>query len=188
MLDTLPYGDAVARVERYGPGQEATEFNPGDFILTHRRTPIAQLISLSEKRRFRGADAAYAHWTHCALVVAEDGTLVEAESTGVRRGPISRYKASEYHLVRLGPEFSLDNRLQAVEYATAQVGKAFGYLALGGAALFLLFGWPLKLMRRDHQICSGLVVRALQAGGLMHDIDPSLKLPADLAKAFGVRP
>jgi hypothetical protein len=185
---TLPYGDAVARVERYGPGQEATEFDPGDFILTHRHTPIAQLISLGEKRRFRGADAAYAHWSHSALVVAEDGTLVEAESTGVRRSPISRYKAGEYHLVRLGPEFAHENRMRALEYATAQVGKAFGYLALSGAALFLVFGWPLKVMRRDHQICSGLVVRALQAGGLLRDLDPSLTLPADLAKIFGARP
>jgi hypothetical protein len=43
-------------------------------------------------------------------------------------------------------------------------------------------------MRRNHQICSGLVVRALQAGGLLADFDPEITLPADLAKKFGVRP
>jgi hypothetical protein len=75
-----------------------------------------------------------------------------------------------------------------VAYAEAQVGQAFGYLELIGAALFLLFGWRLRLMRRDHQICSGLVVRALQKGGLLLDLDPDLALPADLAKIYDIRP
>lgn len=177
----------MAKVERYGPGEEADDLTPGDFILTHRHNPIAQLISLGEKRRFRGAEAGYAHWTHCALVVGDDGALVEAESTGVKRSPIARYKADEYHLVRIGPEFEPERRRQAVAYAQAQVGKAFGYFALTGAALFLITGLPFGLMRQDHQICSGLVVRALQHGELLTDLDPSLTLPADLAKAFDVR-
>jgi hypothetical protein len=174
----------VAETERFGPGESATQFDPGDFVLTHRHNPMAGLISLGEKRRFRGADNVYAH---CALVVGRDGALVEAESTGVRRSPISRYKEDEYHLVRLGPAFPPEGRSRAVEYAEAQVGQAFGYLALVGAALFLLFGLPLRLMRGDHQICSGLVVRALQSGGLMPGADPSLILPADLAKMYGAR-
>lgn len=177
----------MATVERYGPGEEASSWTPGDFILTHRHNPIAQLISLGEKRRFRGADAAYAHWTHCALIVGTDGSLVEAESKGVLRSPIARYKADEYHLVRLGPEFATEARQRSVAYSEAQVGKAFGYLTLLGAALFLLTGAPFRLMRQDHQICSGLVVRALQAGGLVPDLDPDLTLPADLAKIFNVR-
>lgn len=177
----------AASVERYGPGEEAVEFTPGDFILTHRHNPIAQLISLGQKWRFRGADAAFAHWSHCALVVDEHGRLVEAESRGIQLSPIARYKANEYHLVRLGPEIATERRERSVKYAEAQVGKAFGYLALAGAALFLLTGWPLRLMRRDHQICSGLVVRALQQGQLLLDVDPSVSLPADLAKIFSIR-
>ncbi len=178
----------VASVERYGPGEGPKEFTPGDFVLTHRHNPISRLISVGEKRRFRGADAVYAHWSHCALLVDRDGALVEAESTGVRRGPISRYRAGEYHLVRLGPEFEPAARQRAVDYANSQVGQAFGYLALVGVAIFLLTGWPLRLMRRNHQICSGLVVRALQAGGLLTGVDPAVTLPADLAKMFGARP
>jgi hypothetical protein len=42
-------------------------------------------------------------------------------------------------------------------------------------------------MRHYHQICSGLVVRALQEGGVLCELDPSLTLPADLAKIFNVR-
>ena len=175
-------------VERYGPGEEATRFNPGDFILTHRHRPIAGLLSVGQKLRFRGADAVYAHWSHCALVVAEDGVLVEAETLGVERHPISRYRSKEYHLVRLGSEFGPEGRKRAVAYASSQVGQAFGFLALAGATIFLLFGRPLKLSRRNHQICSGLVVRALQKGGLLPNADPALMLPADLAKIYDVRP
>jgi uncharacterized protein YycO len=178
----------VAQAERYGPGEEASRFVPGDFILAHRHNPMGGLISWGEKRRFRGGEAKYAHWTHCATVVDEGGALVEAESTGVKRSPISRYKDDEYHLVRLGPEFAPEGRQRAVAYAEAQVGQAFGYLELIGAALFLMFGWRLKLMRRDHQICSGLVVRALQRGGEVQDLDPDLALPADLAKIYDIRP
>jgi uncharacterized protein YycO len=178
----------VPSVERYGPGEEAKRFDPGDFILTHRFRPIAGLIKAAQKLRFRGPDAVYAHWSHCALIVAEDGALVEAESLGVERGPISKYQSREYHLVRIGPEFGPEGRKRGVEYANAQVGQAFGFLALTGATLFLLFGWHLRLMRRDHQICSGLVGRALQNGGLLQDADPAQMLPADLAKIYDVRP
>jgi uncharacterized protein YycO len=86
---------AKATVERYGPGEEASDFVPGDFILTHRHHLLAGLISLAQKRRFKGADAVYAHWSHTALVVDKDGSLVEAEITGVRQNPISRYRDDE---------------------------------------------------------------------------------------------
>ena len=176
------------KVEKYGPGQEAAEYEPGDFILTHRNRPIGALISVGQKRRFRGPDAVFAHWSHTALIVDRDGTLVEAEALGVVKTPITKYKKTEYHLVRLGPEFGAEGRQRAVDYASSQVGVAFGYLALVGVSIYLLTGLPVRLVRRNHQICSELVVRALQAGGLLTDADPALTLPADLAKRFGVRP
>jgi hypothetical protein len=177
-----------ANVERYGPGEAATSFVPGDFILAHRHHFIAGLISLAQKRRFRGADAVYAHWSHSALIVDEDGSLVEAEITGVRRNPISRYRADEYHLVRLGTAFSSESRASTVAFANRQIGQGFGFLDMFGASVYLLFGWPLRLVRSGHEICSGLVVRALQAGGLLPELDPVLTLPADLAKLFDARP
>ncbi|MHB8587358.1 MAG: hypothetical protein ACYDA0_00740 [Candidatus Dormibacteraceae bacterium] len=178
----------MATVERYGPGEEAQDFVPGDFILAHRHNFIAGLISQAQKRRFKGADAVFAHWSHSALVVGKDGALVEAEVTGVRRSPISRYRADEYHLVRLGSELSSDGRARAVAYAKAQVGQGFGFLDMFGVSLYLLFGWPVRLVRRGHEICSGLVVQALQAGGLVPQLDPLLTLPADLAKLYDARP
>jgi len=178
----------MATSERYGPGEEAKDFAPGDFILAHRNHFLARLISLAQKRRFKGADAGFAHWSHSAMVVDAEGALVEAEIMGVRLNPISRYRADEYHLVRLGPEFSSAGRSRAVEYSREQVGQGFGFLDMFGASLYLLFGWPVRLMRRGHEICSGLVVRALQAGGQVPQVDPLLTLPADLAKLYDARP
>jgi uncharacterized protein YycO len=177
----------MATVERYGPGESPREHTPGDFILAHRHNLFGGLISQAQKRRFRGADAAYAHWTHSAMIVSTDGSLVEAEVMGVKLNPISRYRAGEYHLVRLGEGFAPDARARAADYSMAQVGQAFGFLDMMGAGVYLLTGLPLRLMRRNHQICSGLVVRALQAGGECADLDPALTLPADLAKRFGAR-
>ncbi len=179
---------ATATAERYGPGEEAKDFVPGDFILAHRHHFIAGLISQAQRRRFKGPDAVYAHWSHSALIVATDGTLVEAETSGVRRNPISRYRKDEYHLVRLGSDFSAEGRARAVAFANEQVGQGFGFLDMFGASVYLLFGWPLRLVRSGHEICSGLVVRALQAGGIVPQLDPALTLPADFAKLFDIRP
>jgi hypothetical protein len=178
----------MPEVERYGRGSEAADVEPGDFILAHRHHVIAWLISVAQRRRFRGRDAPYAHWSHTALVVARDGSLVEAEPLGVVRSPLMKYRDQEYHLVRLGKELDSAARLRCAAYAERQVGQAFGYLALVGAGCYLLFGWPLRLMRRNHQICSGLVVRALQQGGLLAELDPDLVLPADLARRFQIAP
>ena len=161
-----------------------SEFVPGDFILTHRHRLFAALITIAQRRRFRGPDARFAHWSHAALIVGADGSLVEAETMGVTRGSVSKYRDDEYEVVRLGRAFSADGRVAAVAYAEGQVGQAFGYLDMLGAALHLLFGWPLRWVRRNHEICSSLVVKALQHGGRLRDFDPPTTLPADLAKAF----
>ena len=46
----------------------------------------------------------------------------------------------------------------------------------------------MRVARKNHEICSSLVVRALQRGGLLKELDPAITLPADLAKRFDVRP
>src|SRR5579864_1629198 len=178
----------MAKVERYGPGEDAKDFAPGDFILAHRHHVIARLISLAQKRKFRGADAVYAHWSHAAVLVDPSGGLVEAETMGVVRSPITKYRGDEYHLVRIGPEFGQAGRSRAAAFAQREVGQGFGYLDMFGAMLYLLTGRPMRLVRGNHEICSGLVVRALQAGGLLPDLDPALTLPADLAKRFDATP
>jgi hypothetical protein len=41
--------------------------------------------------------------------------------------------------------------------------------------------------RRDHQVCSGLVARALTLAGERFPGEPAFMLPADLAQAYDVR-
>jgi uncharacterized protein YycO len=175
----------MVRVEPYGRGQSATALTPGDFILSHRHRTMAGLISQAEKRRFKGPDAPYAHWSHAAIV-GEDATVIEAETRGVERSPIAKYENDEYRLVRL--DIDDEARERIVAYANGRIGQAFGYLDLAGSAVYLLTGLPLRLVRKQHEICSSLVVRALQQGGLLTELDPAITLPADLAKRFDVRP
>ena len=177
----------MARVERFGPGDGAPDAQPGDFILAHRNHVIARLISLAQKRRFKGPDAVYAHWSHAAVIVEPDA-IVEAEIRGVVRSPLAKYRENEYHLVRLEKELDSAQRERVVAYANSQVGQAFGYLDMFGSAVYLLTGLPLRLVREDHVICSALVVRAMQQGGILKELDPLLTLPADLAKRFDARP
>src|SRR5438105_12260496 len=175
----------MARVERYGRGEDAGGLSPGDFILAHRHHFLAGLISLAQKRRFRGPDSVFAHWSHSAVVETSD-SVIEAEIRGVVRSPILKYRDDEYHLVRLDGELDAGSRERVVAYATQQIGEAFGFLDMLGASVYLLVGRPVHMVRRHHEICSSLVVRALQEGGLLKELDPALTLPADLAKRFDV--
>jgi uncharacterized protein YycO len=158
---------------------------PGDFILAHRNHVIARLISQAQARRFHGPDAKYAHWSHAAVIVPGD-QLVEAEIRGIVRSPISKYKAGEFRVVALGDQLDAAARERVVAYAEGQLGQGFGFLDMFGASLYLLTGLPVRTVRRHHEICSSLVVRALQEGGMLDGLDPALTLPADLAKRFDV--
>jgi uncharacterized protein YycO len=176
----------MPRVERYLAGESTGRLTPGDFILAHRHHFLAGLISQAQQRRFHGRDKAFAHWSHAAIVAPGD-TVIEAEILGVVRSPISRYRKDEYQVVRLESQLDPRQRQRVVDYAIGRIGVAFGYLDMLGTSLYLLTGRPLRLVRKNHEICSSLVVRALQQGGLLLEMDPALTLPADLAKRFGVR-
>lgn len=158
---------------------------PGDFILAHRNHFVARLISQAQRRRFRGRDAVYAHWTHAGVIVPGD-CVIEAEAHGIVRSPIAKYRPGEFRTVASGANLDDAARERVVAYAARQVGQAFGFLDLFGASVYLLTGLPVRMVRRHHEICSSLVVRALQEGGMLTGLDPALTLPADLAKRFDV--
>ena len=175
-------------VERYRRGESPESVLPGDFILTHRQGRLTPaLITLAQRRRFRGAARAYAHWSHAAVVVNADGMLVESEGTGVRRSPLSKYHENEYHLVRMDGRLDDQQRSVAAGATERRVGDAFGFLVMLDMTIWLLTGLPVRWIRREHQICSGLVAWALTAAGQRFARDPAFMLPADLAEAYEVR-
>ncbi len=170
--------------KRYGPGEDATGLMPGDFILTHRQGTIPRLIRIGERRRYGSGEA---YWSHAALIVGADGSLVEAESKGVVRSPLSKYRPREYQVVRMQNRLDEAARQRAVAYANGRIGAAFGYLVMAALSIWLLTGIRISAAREDHQICSGLVAHAYQEAGLDVGGDPTFMLPADLARRFEER-
>src|SRR5437763_10913707 len=148
------------RVDHYPPGHSATEFEPGDFILTHRKHLVSRLIRVAQK--IRGRERRYSYWSHAAVIVDAGGSLVEAETRGVIRRNLSEYEAREYHLVRLGDSADERDRRQVVAFAESLVGQPFGFLDLFSVGLSLLTGARINVSYDSHLMCSALVARALE--------------------------
>jgi uncharacterized protein YycO len=170
--------------KRYGPGESAKEFLPGDFILTHRQHLVSKLIRVAQK--IRGRERKYSYWSHAAVIVGADGALVEAETKGVILTNLSEYGEREYHLVRLGGSADKRDRRQVVAFAQSLVGQPFGFLDMFSVALSLLTGAKVNVSYRSHLMCSALVARALERTSAIFDDEPAHMLPADLARYYGV--
>jgi hypothetical protein len=175
---------STVRAERYGPGEGARDFQPGDFILTHRHHAVSRLIRVAQ--RIRGRERRYSYWSHAAVIVALDGTLVEAEVRGVVRSNLSDYASLEYHLVRLGDSADARDRRQVAAFAESLVGQPFGFLDLLSVGLSLLTGAKVNISYESHLMCSALVARALERTSVIFDDEPAHMLPADLARHYGV--
>ncbi|MDQ6918717.1 MAG: hypothetical protein M3Z98_05085 [Candidatus Dormibacteraeota bacterium] len=171
-------------MERYLPGEAATRFKPGDFILTHRHHPVSRMIRLAQA--VRGRDRKYSYWSHAAVIVAEDGSLVEAETKGVVRSPLSKYEPAEYHLVDIGDTAGECDRRQVAAFAESLVGQPFGFLDMLSVGLSLFTGAKINVSYESHLMCSALVARALERTDAIFRDEPSHMLPADLARFYGV--
>lgn len=172
------------RAEVYKPGDAATDFEPGDFILTHRKKFISRMIRVAEK--IRGRDRKYSYWSHAAVIVDKDGSLVEAETKGVVLSPLSKYQPEEYHLVHLGDSADANDRRQVAAFAKSLVGQPFGFLDMFSVTLSLLTGAKLNISYESHLMCSALVARALERTSAIFGDEPAHMLPADLARYYGV--
>src|ERR1017187_8391062 len=98
-----PDGKQPAFASASYPAGVATA-NPcvGDFILTHTNGFFGQLIRFGQRIRYRGADRAYCHWNHAAMIVGEHGEISEAlPRTGVTPGNLEKYREVEYTLVHV---------------------------------------------------------------------------------------
>ena len=175
---------APHHAERAGPGEAATAFVRGDVVLVAGTHVNSRLIRFGQKLRIHGSDRRHLRWTHAALIVDRDGSLIEAVGTGVRRWHLDRYRVDDYVVVRL--HTSEENRDEVVRFAEWALGRGSSYSRLStvSIALSMLTGSRLTFFIDGQFVCSGLVARALERTGSIFDRDSAHIAPADLAKYF----
>ncbi len=176
----------LLRFERFGPGEEVSDPQPGDFILTHNTTWSAKLVQFGQKLRYRGADSKYTRWNHTALIVDNQGHIIEALGRGITQTQLAKYKPAEYFVVHI--DASPEDRQEAINFAKACVDQQYGWLTLVSITLSLLTGTKFSFGFDGQQICSGLVARSLERTNAIFTPEPSHIMPAYLAKYYLVEP
>jgi uncharacterized protein YycO len=196
----IDHGLDSYQVRRYGPDQTVpiraeisslAEANPpakqGDFILTHSSGVFSALIRFGQGLRYWGSDRIFAHWSHAAIFVNDDGDIVEALGGGVQKRNISVYRATEYVVVHLPQSTSDIDRRQAVKFAWHCLREKYGWLTIVSIAVALVSGTKLNFVVDGQQICSALVARCIERiGEIFTENEPWHLMPADLAKHFRV--
>lgn len=170
--------------ERAGPGEAATTFDRGDFVLVAGTHFNSRLIRFGQKLRIHGPDRRHVKWTHAALIVDRTGSLIEAVGTGVRRWHLDGYRDDDYVVVRI--HASEENRDEVVRFAEWALSRGARYSRLSTVSigLSMLTGSRLMFHIDGQFVCSGLVARALERTGSIFDRDSAHIAPADLAKYF----
>lgn len=171
--------------QSYAPGDTAHHYQVGDFILCHRKGFASACIRFGQdySPRFRG-HRAYGYWSHAALIVSEQGDLVEALTKGVVRSHISDYAHVEYTLVRVNAE-PLDQQ-EILRFADKIVGEKYGWSTIFCVGVGLVTGCSFTFGFQGHMICSGLVALAEERAGAYFDRLAEDIVPADLARYYNV--
>jgi uncharacterized protein YycO len=169
----------------YAPGESASKFKPGDFILTHSKAIPGKVIRAGEFIRYHGDMRDFSHWNHAALIISEDGKLIEAVGRGVSYGHISEYQDVEYYLINTN--LNKQSQDQTVNAAISFLDDKYGWVTIASLTIELLTGIKIQFSSSNSIICSALVAIALWAGGYVFDRNPLQMMPADLAAAFNVR-
>ena len=188
MFKRQPWKSRHSRnVIAYGPGQALQNPVPGDFILTHGNSWTSKMIRFGQKLKYWGTDAIYTRWNHAAMIVSQNGDIIEALGGGVQKRNIAVYKGTEYHVISLQGVDATD-RAHEVEFAEACLNESYGWLTIVSIALSLLFVSKFGFGLDGQEICSALVARCVERTGEIFPQDPWHIMPADLAKYFDVKP
>jgi hypothetical protein len=190
-MQQMPFEQVhTAECVQYPPGTEAPpgEYDPGDFILTHGASFFSKLIRFGQRLRFYGEDTKYSWWNHAALIISPTGDLIEALGAGVQQTNISKYKATDYTLVKLGSIATPHDRDQVVKFAKDCLQLKYGVMTIISISFSLLTGAKFTFGYDGQSICSGLVARALERTDAVFNRTPSHITPADLAKYFNIDP
>jgi hypothetical protein len=176
----------ITTFEHVPPGQRTPDPRPGDFILTHGAEFFSRLIQIGQRLRYTGADQRYTYWNHTALIVSEDGAIVEALGIGVRRNTLAEYDHTQYTVVHI--QASEEDRTEATAFAEHWIGAKYDWATIASIGVSLLTGAKFSFGFAGQLICSGLVARALERTTAIFEEEPSHVMPAGLAKMFAVTP
>jgi hypothetical protein len=173
------------------PGEHPESFKPGDVVLGRAHTRFRRwIISFGQGMRIHGTDRCFIDYTHAALVVDDEGGLIEAVGTGVRTSSLADYASSgeKYRIVDI--KASKEDRLQVVEFANWAAEKRLQYNRLATVSIFFtqLTGSKFAFFIDGEFHCSGLVARALERTEALFTKDPVRIMPADLAKYLEAGP
>ena len=168
----------------YEAGIEPQKFNPGDFILVSTNGILAKFIRFGQFIRYHGKMKPFSLWNHAAMIIDEEGTIVEAVGRGVRYAHIDEYKNVEYYLVNT--KLNKQSREQAISACNSFVKDQSGWLTIVSIAFELITGIKLQFSLNNSMICSAVVAQSLWAGGVIFSRNPYQMMPADLAAAFNI--
>ena len=168
----------------YEAGTEPVKFNPGDFILVSTTGILAKFIRFGQFIRYHGKMKPFSTWNHAAMIVDEEGTIIEAVGRGVRYAHIDEYKNVEYYLVNT--KLNSQSRNQAVAACKSFIKDKYGWFTIVSIAIELITGIKLQFSLNNSMICSAVVGQSLWAGGVIFNRNPYQMMPADLAAAFNI--
>lgn len=178
-------GDVEGYV-RCPPGETLTGLRRGDLVFVRGNTRLSQLIHFFAWLRFRHDDLRWCYWSHVAVVIDDQGYLVDVDVDGVGLCHIDRYRELDFCYVRL--RLTPKARREIATYAHRCAGQRYGIAAFVLLGLSVLSGGWLPVPDSGKPGCVSLIVRALRRAGLTFDRSPAEMMPADLAKRFGVLP
>ena len=165
-------------------GEQPEKYVPGDFILVSTKGILARIIRLGQFIRYHGKMRPFAHWNHAAMIVDEDGAIIEAVGRGVVTSHIDDYRDVEYYYV--STKLNKQSRDQAVAACKSFLKDKYAWLTIFSIAFELLTGVKFQFTNSNTMICSAVVGQSLWAGGVIFNKNPYQMMPADLASAFNI--
>jgi hypothetical protein len=176
--------DTQPEITHHPAYDTATNPRIGDFVLTGIKSQGLVSLAIKFGALLRGFPKEYRRFSHTALVVGEDGAIVEAVASGVKRNDLSKYAPADYVLVRTKVDHHDAVQVLAFADAVVQAREQYGFVTIVGLALYCVTGSRLCVQSAGTAICSGFVSDALTRAGFIWPRPPYAMMPADLARYF----
>jgi hypothetical protein len=171
-------------ITHHPEGDTAAELRVGDFVLTGIKSQGIVSLAIKFGALLRGFPKEYRRYSHAALVVGDDGTIVEAVATGVKRHNLAKYESADYIVVRTRVDDHDARQVLAFADAVVEARTRYGFVTIVGLAIYCLTGTTLCIQRAGTAICSGFVSDALTRAGYIWPRPPYAMMPAELGRYF----